>query len=63
MFKKKKGGLVAVTLLTALLAGCGDSIFQTMPLNSNTPPGNYTIIIQAVAGPLAHSAQMQLKVR
>ena len=62
-FKKKKGGLVAVTLLTALLAGCGDSTFQTMPLNSNTPPGNYTIIIQAVTGPLAHSAQLQLKVR
>jgi hypothetical protein len=62
-FKRKKGGLVAVTLLTALLAGCGDSVFQTMPLSSNTPPGNYTIIIQAVTGPLAHSTQMQLIVR
>jgi hypothetical protein len=62
-FKRKKGSLVAVTLLTALLAGCSGSTFQTVPLSSNTPPGNYKIIIQAVAGPLAHSTQMQLKVR
>jgi hypothetical protein len=59
-FKRKKGGLVAATILTALLAGCSDSTFLTMPLSSNTPPGSYTIIIQAASGHLAHSAQMKL---
>ncbi len=61
--KGKRGSFIAMMLLTGLLVGCGGTTFQNKPIVSNTPPGTYTINIQAESGPLVHSAQMRLTVR
>jgi hypothetical protein len=63
VLKKRRSGFIALVVLTGLLTGCGGTTFQSKPLNTNTPPGNYRITVQGVSGSLAHSAQIELTVR
>ncbi len=54
---------ISSVLLIATLAGCGGTRFHTKPLNAGTPPGTYTLNIQASSGSTTHSVQIQLIVQ
>jgi hypothetical protein len=54
---------ISSVLLIATLAGCGGTRFQTKPLNAGTPPGTYTLNIEASSGSTTHSVQIPLIVQ
>jgi hypothetical protein len=60
---KRGSGLFALFLVAVTLTGCGDAMFRNKPPDSSTPPGSYTINVQAASGALAHSAQIQLTIQ
>ncbi len=61
--KRRGSGMIVLLLVAATLTGCGHTMFRNKSLDSSTPPGSYTINVQAVSGTLAHSAQIQLTVQ
>ncbi len=61
--KKKMKVAGALVVLCFLLSGCGGGSFNNKPPVPGTPPGNYTITIQAKSGSLTHSAPIHLTVR
>ncbi len=60
---KKRRKLIGLTMLTALLAGCGGTRFETKTLIANTPPGTYTIHVQSQSGTVVHDGQILLTVK
>jgi hypothetical protein len=61
-FKKQRVSLLAIALLAGGLTGCAGS-GQAMESRRGTPPGVYTITVQARAGTVVHVKQIELIVR
>jgi hypothetical protein len=61
--KTKRNGTCILVLTALMLIGCSGTKFQQKPLHASTPPGTYTINVQAASGSLTHSAQVQLTIQ
>ncbi len=61
--QRKRLGTIASMMLVAFLVGCGGTRFPNKPPVASTPPGNYTLTVQAMSGHLTHTVQLRLSVR
>jgi hypothetical protein len=61
-FKKQRVSLLAIALLAGGLTGCAGS-GQAMESRRGTPPGVYTITVEARSGTIVHVKQIELIVR
>lgn len=61
--QRKRLGAITAMMLVVFLVGCGGSSFPNKPPVATTPPGNYTLTVQAMSGHLTHTAQLRLSVK